>query len=292
MRYRGLTTFLAVSIFVAVLAGCAKSDGEDDKIIATIGSRSVMMSEFNAKIAKLPVYYQNIAQQNREKFLDEMIMEDLLYEEAVRNSLDRDKEVKQVLADAKKKILVAKLIKNEVEEKVEISPTEAKFFYEEHKEEFKSPPLWRASHILVADEKNAKAMLDELARGSTFEDLARANSVDATATRGGDIGYFRLGQLVPDFEKVCMKLEVGQTSGIVRTQFGYHIIKLTDKKEEGAEPFDKVAGNIGDILKRKKRNELFEQMVFDLKKKYDVNIKEDAFETPVTQEAGSEEEKT
>ncbi len=277
MNRRALFIVCTPLVFAVILTGCGKSSGKDDRIIATIGSRPVMMSEFDTKIAKLPAYYQNIARQNRERFLDEMIMESLLYEEAVRKSMDRDSEVREVLADARKKILVAKLIKSEVDDRVDISASEAKLFYEQHKEQFRSPQLWRASHILVADEAQAMALLGQLAGGASFEELARANSTDATATRGGDIGYFRMGQLVPDFEKACVKLGVGETSDVVKTQFGYHIIKLTDKKEEGSEPFEKVAGNIEDILKRKKRGDLFDQMVAGLKKRYDVNVKEDAF---------------
>ena len=292
MRHRILSILLVAAVFAGVLAGCGKSKAKEDKVIATIGSRPIMMSDFNKKIGKLPAYYQTIAEQNRERFLDEMILETLLYEEAVRKSLERDEEVKSVLAEAKKKILVAKLIKNEVDSKVTVSASEAKFFYEEHKDEFKSPQLWRASHILVADENQARALLNELAKGAKFEDLAKANSVDATAARGGDIGYFRMGQLVPDFEKACMKLEVGQTSDVVRTQFGYHIIKLTDRKEEGTEPFEKAAPAIEDILKKKRRGELFEQMVAALKKKYDVSIKEDAFLSPEAKDAGWEKDET
>lgn len=277
MRHNLSALLLFIAVFAGILAGCSKSKAKDDKIIATIGNRPIAMSDFNKKISKLPAYYQDIAGKNKERFLDEMILETILYEEAVRKSLERDEEVRSVLAEAKKKVMVAKLIKNEIDDKVSVSGSEAKLFYEEHRDEFKSPQLWRASHILVADEKQARIILDELARGASFEDLARANSIDATATRGGDIGYFRMGQLVPDFEKACTKLEVGQTSDIVRTQFGWHIIKLTDRKEEGVEPFEKVASVVDDILKKKKKNELFEQMVADLKKKYDVTINEEAF---------------
>lgn len=280
MRDRIISFLIITVVSACIITGCAKSKAKDDKVIATIGSRSIMMSDFKKKISKLPAYYQDIAAKNRERFLDEMILEDILYEEAIRKSLDRNEEVKSVLAEAKKKIMMAKLVENEVDSKVGVSASEAKLFYEEHKDDFKSPQLWRASHILVTDENQARLLLDELARGAKFEDLARANSIDATATRGGDIGYFRMGQLVPDFEKACLKLEVGQTSDIVRTQFGWHIIKLTDKKDEGAEPFEKVASTIEDILKKKKKSELFERMVADLKKKYDVTIKEDAFLAP------------
>ena len=156
-----------------------------------------------------------------------------------------------------------------------------KKFYDEHKDEFKTPEMWRASHILVADEKEAKAMLDELAKGAKFEDLARAHSIDATASRGGDVGYFRAGQLIPDFEKACLKLDVGQTSGIVQTQFGYHIIKLTDKKEPGVKSYEEAKRAIEAELKKKKRSELFNALVLRLKNKYGVEVNENVFEKAV-----------
>ena len=129
----------------------------------------------------------------------------------------------------------------------------------------------------MADEKDARAILDELSKGAKFEDIARARSIDATASRGGDVGFFRAGQLVPDFEKACLKLKVGETSDIVKTQFGYHIIKLTDKKEGGVQSYDEAKRAIETELKKQKRSELFNKMVMDLKNKYSVHVNEDAF---------------
>ena len=136
--------------------------------------------------------------------------------------------------------------------------------------------MWRASHILVADEKEARDLLDGLAKGARFEDLAKAHSIDATASRGGDVGFFRAGQLVPDFENACLKLNVGQTSDIVRTQFGYHIIKLTDKKPESQQSFEEARPMIENDLRISKRSELFGKLVTDLKNKYRVNVEGDA----------------
>ena len=149
-------------------------------------------------------------------------------------------------------------------------------FYEANKDKFKSPPLWRASHILVGTEQEARDILAELSKGANFEDLARAHSMDATATRGGDVGYFRLGQVVPDFEKACLKLNVGELSDVVHTQFGYHVIKLTDKKEPVIESYDRVKAAIESELKKEKRSELFDKLVTKLRGKYGVEIKEDA----------------
>jgi peptidyl-prolyl cis-trans isomerase C len=152
-----------------------------------------------------------------------------------------------------------------------------KEFYNEHKDEFKTPEMWRASHILVADEKDAKSILDELARGAKFEDLAVEHSIDATASRGGDIGFFRAGQLVPDFEKACLKLNAGQTSDIVRTQFGYHVIRLTDKKEPGVKSYEDARRAIEAEIIKQKRSELFNALMLKLKNKYGVEVDEDAF---------------
>jgi len=83
---------------------------------------------------------------------------------------------------------------------------------------------------------------------------------------------FRKGQVVPEFENTCVNLNVGQTSSIVHTQFGYHIIKLTDKKSEELEPYESAKPNIENALKLKKRNELFDKLVVSLKEKYRVRV--------------------
>lgn len=268
-----------VIIFAAIIFGCAKKQDADNKILARVSNTVITEKDLKAKISKMPPYYQSVVTKNPKRYVEDMIVETLCYEEGVRKGIDRDKEVKEVIREAKKKIVMAKLIKNEVEDKVTVTEDEMRRFYDEHKDEFKTPGMWRASHILVADEKEAKALLDDLARGAKFEDLAREYSVDATASRGGDVGFFRAGQLVPDFERACLKLDIGQTSGIVQTQFGYHIIKLTDKKEPGIKTYEEAKGAIETELKKKKRSELFNALILNLKNKYGVEVNEAAFPT-------------
>ena len=268
-----------ISLAIAALAvsGCGRKPSPDDKVLVKVSDTTITVGEFKARIAKMPVYYRKIVERNKKRYLEDVIVEKLFYEDAVRKGLNRDKEVLEIVNQAKKKVVIGKLIENEVDKKVTVAEDEMRKYYEAHKDEFKTPELWRASHILVATEKEASDILDALSKNAKFEDLAREKSMDATASRGGDIGFFRVGQLVPDFEKACLKLKIGETSGIVQTQFGYHIIKLTDRKEPGAEDFDRAKGKIESELKKKKRIDAFNKLVMDLKGKYGVEIKEDVF---------------
>jgi peptidyl-prolyl cis-trans isomerase C len=280
-----LITLIVLTILLAIAAfGCAKKQDASDKVLARVSNTVITANDLRAKIAKMPPYYQNVIAKNPKKYVEEIIVETLCYEEGVRRGIDRDKEIKEVVKEAKKKIVMAKLIKNEVEDKIVVTDDEMKKYYDEHKDEFKTPEMWRASHILVADEKEAKALADELARGANFAELAKAHSIDATSSRGGDVGFFREGQLVSDFEKACLALEVGQTSGVVRTQFGYHIIKLTDKKQPGIKTYQEAKSAIDAQIRKKKRAELFNALVLKLKNKYSVEVNEDAFTKEVKKE--------
>lgn len=269
---------IIILIFAVTFApGCSKTPSPDDKVLVKVSNSSITLGEFKARIAKLPSYYKEIAEKNKERYLEEMIAEKLFYEEAVRRGINRDKEVTEIVAEAKRKIVIAKLIKNEVDDKAKVSEAEIKAFYEANKDKMKTPEMWRASHILVPTEQEATDILQQLKNGASFEELARTKSKDATATRNGDVGFFRSGQLVPEFEKAATKLDVGQTSDIVQTKFGYHIIKLTDKKEPGVQAYEKAKPMIESELEKKKRVEMFYDLIMTLKKKYGVNIDDSAF---------------
>ena len=270
-------TISSILILGITVFGCAKKQDANNKVLARVSNSVITEKDLKAKIAKMPPYYQSIVAKNPKRYIEDQIVEMLCYEEGVRKGIDRDKEVKEVVNEAKKKIVMAKLIKNEVEDKIVLTDAQIKKYYEDHKDEFKTPEMWRASHILVADEKEAKALLDDLAKGAKFEDLAKAHSIDATASRGGDVGFFRTGQLVPEFEKAALKLKVGETGDIVRTQFGYHIIKLTDKRESGVKSYEDSKSAIETELKKEKRIELFNAFVLKLKNKYGVAVNESAF---------------
>jgi peptidyl-prolyl cis-trans isomerase C len=90
---------------------------------------------------------------------------------------------------------------------------------------------WRASHILVKDKRLADELLRRIKQGASFEAIAREHSTDSTKSRGGDLGWFGPGKMVPAFEEACKRLSSGSVSDVVSTSFGYHIIKLTGRKD-------------------------------------------------------------
>lgn len=278
---RAISLYIASCLVTAAFftAGCAKKPSADDKVVATISSQPITLRQFNARVAKLPSYYKTIIDKNKKLYLDDMIIEQLFYEEAVRKGVNRDSEVMDLINEAKRKIYISKYVQNEVDDKIKVTDLEMKEFYDSNKDDFKTPALWRASHILVGTEDQARSILAELAKGASFEELAKKHSIDATANRGGDVGFFRMGQLIPEFEKVCIKLDKGQTSGIVHTQFGYHIIRLTDKRDPVAESYDKVRNAIEGQLKKRKREEVMNKLILDLKSRYNVIVDKDVFQS-------------
>lgn len=270
-----------LTICVVWLVGCekgkiAKPSVPQKDVVAMVNDQVITMQDVDAKISKLPAYYQQILQGRKKELVDDMVLEVLLYEEAKKRGIDKDKEVKEMLEDAHKKILISKLVKDEVETKTTVSDKDAEEYYNSHKEEFMIPERLKASHILVKTEEEAKAVLDELAKGKSFEELAKEKSIDSSAKRGGDVGYFTKGQMTPEFEAAAYKLEIGQISPVVKTQFGYHIIKLTDKKPAEMQELKDASARIKNTLLTNKRQAAFNKLISGLREKAKISINEAA----------------
>ncbi len=130
---RLLFCIIVTLALTAAVFGCAKKNSSDDLVLARISNKFLTLGEFKKRIERLPSYYRNMVDRNKKRFLDETIVEMMFYEEAIRQGIDNDKEVKEVLREAKKKVLIAKLIQTEVENKVKIEDGEARKYYEDHR---------------------------------------------------------------------------------------------------------------------------------------------------------------
>lgn len=190
--------------------------------------------------------------------------------------------------DAFKKVVRISLLKEAaVSENIEVTDEEVKTQYEQMKTELK------ASHILVADEETAKEVKQKLEDGADFAKLAKEYSTDkASAEKGGDLGYFSVGTMVPEFENAAYNLEVGKVSEPVKTQHGFHIIKVTDKRESEAEigTFEEEKESIRRELVSKKVDPTKAQAKIDkLIKDAKVDVKIDQFENLFEAEKPAEE---
>jgi peptidyl-prolyl cis-trans isomerase C len=206
-------------------------------------------------------------------------------QEAFEKALkDRDMTLDSFKTDARADLTVNKVMEGVVANVPGPTDAEAKDFYEKNPDKFKQDEQVRASHILIrvapnADAKakvQAKAEIDsvlkQLKSGGDFAKLAQQHSQDPSAAQGGDLGYFPRGQMVPEFDKVAFSLDVGQTSGIVTTQFGYHILKVTDKKPAGTVTFEAAVPKIKEYLEQTKKQQAADAFIDGLKKKSKIDV--------------------
>jgi len=180
-----------------------------------------------------------------------------------------------------KGIAYQKLFESRFDDKVNITEEDARKYYSENQQQFEIPEQVGASHILIKPDTSdpnvepalakaaAKAKAGELLKqikdGDDFAELALANSGCPSSARGGDLGFFSRGRMVPAFEEAAFALEVGQVSDIVETQFGYHIIKVTDRKDASATMFEQKKDDILKLLTQTRQAELAEEYIESLK---------------------------
>ncbi|MFQ5951970.1 MAG: peptidylprolyl isomerase [Candidatus Omnitrophota bacterium] len=261
-------------LLLLTVTGCGRSSKEG-AVLASIGSSKITVESFNERVSNLPVRYQQTIKRRKKEFLEGLISDTLLYQEAIRKGLHKDKDVLGVIEEARKKILIARLLKDEVDDKIEITEEDILVYYNDNKSDYMTPEIMRVSHILVQSREEAENILEQLEGGKDFEDLAKAKSVDPTAQRGGDVGYFPKGQLMPEFENACARLEVDQTSGVVKTMLGYHIIKLTDRRQPQLKPVDTVMEKIGSRLRTIERQKIFNALLDRLHEETEIEIDEE-----------------
>ena len=195
----------------------------------------------------------------------------------------RNTTVEQLKADARVDMAINKMMEAEVAGAVAATDTDAKDFYDKNPDKFAQPESVRASHILIltkdADEAGKKAarskidgVLKRAKAGEDFAALAKENSQDGSASQGGDLGFFGRGRMVPEFDQVAFALKPGEISEVVSTQFGYHIIKLTEKKAGSTVPFDQVKPQVVEYLSNQKKQQRVDSFVNEAKKRAKIEV--------------------
>ena len=196
----------------------------------------------------------------------------------------RGMDPKQFETDTRNDVTVNKLMQAEAATATLVGEQDAKAFYDKNPDKFKQPEQVRASHIFkrvppgtdAAGKQKIRASLEPVLKqvkaGADFAELAKKHSEDASAQAGGDLNYFGPGQMVPEFEKVAYQLKPGETSDIVETQFGFHIIKVTDKRPGRTIPFPEVKEQIANFLKQQRQQEKADALIQQLKSKSRIEI--------------------
>ncbi len=168
---------------------------------------------------------------------------------------------------------VEKVKKAVIDERVKISDKDKQAYYDKNKKDFTVSEEVKASHILVKDQKLADSIYDQLQKGGKFEELAKKNSTDpGSKDKGGDLGSFGKGKMVPEFEKAVFAMKIGEISKPVKSSFGYHIIKKTGQTPAKESTFAEVKTKVADKIKETKGNAELEKFIKEEKAKSEIKL--------------------
>ena len=256
----------------------ATADAQTGEVVASYDGKKVTSGDILKEIERLPApsrAYLNDPQRKRQ-FVENMALNDLLYMEGTKSNLDKDPEIERQVTDLRKRLVVQRVMR-QYQAPPEINDADVQKQYDDNPNLYSTTQV-RASHILVKDEATANEILAELKEHpDKFETIAQEKSIDTTtAKKGGDLGMFGQGRMVPDFEKVAFSLKVGELSPVVKTQFGYHIIKVTERKEGERKPFDQVKEQIRASMRNKAMQDRIQGHYDQLKKDANLKIDDDA----------------
>ncbi|MBW2056082.1 MAG: peptidyl-prolyl cis-trans isomerase [Deltaproteobacteria bacterium] len=286
------------------LSGCKRGD-IPAHILARVDGKAITLEDFNREFRQMRLENEfspgghEALMEMKERFLEQMVEEALILEEARRLGMtvtdeELEAEVMETKSDykgeslrdylssqglsfetwkkrVKERILIEKTIQTGCHFDGTITTEEARAYYDAHREDYLLPERVRARQIVVASERNAKKILRELKAGKEFEELALENSLGPESAFGGDLGYFARGDMPGEFD-VVFSMEKGEISKPVRSPYGYHIFKVEDKVRGRQLTFEEVADDVKRKIARIKSEQLYYQWLEELKKNAKIEI--------------------
>ena len=233
-----------------------------DGVIATVNGTKITASMLE-QYQKTRGFIQNVdKKQQTQLMIEELINREVLYQEGIKNGIDKTAEVQKQFELLKKNIVAGAALRKAADV-AKISEKELKAEYEKQKKRLATKE-YKASHILLENENDAKKVISMLNKGDNFAELAKNKSTGPSATHGGDLGWFKPQEMVPPFAAAVATLKNNEyTKTPVKTDFGYHVILRVDAREIDAPPFEQLK----EQLKMRVQNLQVEQYIKSLRQK-------------------------
>src|SRR5438132_8017493 len=242
---------------VALLAGSPAR--ADDPVLAKVNGAEIRQSDVTLAEEELaPSLAQMDPATKDENVLSFLIDMKIVSKAAEDKKVQDGEDFKKRLAFTRSRLLMDSLLASEG--KTATTDDAMKKVYEEASKQITGEEEVHARHILVESEDDAKAVAEELKKGADFAELAKKKSKDPGASDGGDLGFFTKDQMVPEFSAAAFALEPGKTSDPVKSQFGWHIIKVEEKRNRQPPDFEKVKPQIENYLTRKAQGATVEKL--------------------------------
>jgi peptidyl-prolyl cis-trans isomerase C len=271
--------FLVITfIFLLLFAvSCDKVKPLKEKELVRINDRVITLGEFEQEMEQLPTSLKTlmITEKGRKEFLQKLIERELLLQEGVKKGFDKDEEVLSKVEQFKRGLIIEALTEKLCAGKDEVSDKEVETYYRMNKEQFSLGERVRVRHIMVKTMAEAQEIKKRLNQGEDFVALAKQYSIWPSKQQGGDLGYISRGMVDKSFEEAAFSLKRrGETSGIVKTKLGFHIIRLEDRQKPRELAFAEVQDEIGKFLREKKRKEILTAHLQGLREGAHININE------------------
>src|SRR5262245_5166375 len=266
---RRSTAFAAVAAPLSVLpavAGCSKDSASEataasgpDPVIARVNGVDIKQSDLALAEEDVGADMQAASPEAKREHLISYLADIIMVTQAAdKKNVADNPDFKRRLAFLRNKLLMGFELQQEA--KNALTDEALRQTYDEAVKSMSGQEEVRARHILVESEDEAKAILEQLKAGADFATLAKEKSKDPGAAEGGDLGYFTKDQMVPEFADVAFKMDPGQLSNPVKTQFGWHVIKLEDKRTRQPPEFEKVKDQIEAYLARKAQSDFIAKL--------------------------------
>ena len=256
----------------AAPAPAAEDHSKD--VLAKMGDKVVTVGDIEDELAKIPPQFLSHFNDpvRKQQYIQSIVDRMLFAEEAKAKGFMEREDVKEKVNSYVERILYSEYLKT-LTDGLTVTDEEVAKFYETNKDSFMAPEKIKAKHILVKTEEEALNVKAELDKGADWDELAKKHSTDkSNASRGGDLGYFSRGRMVKEFDDVAFTLEVGKIGGPVKTQFGYHLIKVEDKKPAEQQTLEQVDKQVRTKLLGVKREQKMDESRKSLTEKYHLTV--------------------
>jgi peptidyl-prolyl cis-trans isomerase C len=242
---------------------------DDDEVVARVGNTVLTREDMNQKMS-----WEGVGPDQESDFVDRWVDRELLYQEAKRLGLDKAVELQWEIELVEKEFVIQKLLERTFIQEVEITEEEIADYYESNKDEFQADEEEvRAFHILKETKAEADVARQEIIAGKPFETVARESSEGIFRERGGDMGFFRRGDVIPEIERYAFRLPEGQVSRVFRSNYGFHIIKVIKKRARGDYcDLPEVRDDIFHQLRVNKERSAYYDLLFQLQNRTKVSV--------------------
>lgn len=284
IKRKVITYLIILSIVLGLVAGCGSKSNQE--VVASVDGEKISKDDLYNELVKL----------NGQQALDSLISQKIVELEAKKQSIEiSDSEIQKEmekyyeyyggqegflqalemngysLDDVKKDLATNIKVKKLMEPRISITEEEKEKYFEENKAEFAQEKQVKASHILVDTLEKANEVEEKLASGGDFAQLAQEYSTDAaTKENGGDLGFFGAGEMVTEFEEAAFSLNVGEVSEPVKTEYGYHIIKVNEKKDAKEANYEESKSKITETLLEQKIQTEYSSWMQELRQQYKI----------------------